>query len=135
MSQFTISSGSKSYTFEITSEVNDQGQNKVVKVTYNGTELELDNFWEFYTYVCRSRLRERIEDGAQPAGDPILTYKFEFADSEREADVVNFYENSSRRCFIEVNGVCNYYDYKTYVDKMLEDMDKVIAGETITEYN
>ena len=72
------------------------------------------------------------ETTEQPTGDPIFSVKYEYADTSRTPDVVEFYDAGSRRVFIVFNGKCDSLTVSTYVDKMVQDSEKVVNGEEIT---
>jgi hypothetical protein len=66
--------------------------------------------------------------------EPILTYTYAYKDSGKPADVVRFYPGPARKAYIVVNDGIVYITPIPYVDKILADLPKIAAGETVAAY-
>ena len=99
-------------------------------ITYEGKELDEEIFKDYYQNMISVSTDEETTE--QPTGDPIFSVKYEYADTSRTPDVVEFYDAGSRRVFIVFNGKCDSLTVSTYVDKMVQDSEKVVNGEEIT---
>lgn len=124
----TVTTADKSYVFDLTT-ANDADNKEETTATYNGAELDSANFKKYYQNVICAMHREFTTE--QPTGTPVLTYKYEYTDASKSADVVAFYKAANGKVFVTLNGVCESYEYQNYVDKMLQDSEKVIANQDI----
>lgn len=125
----TISTPEKDYVFDLTLE-KDENDKEDVKVSYNGKELDIDNFKQFYQNIIYARHREFI-DVTEPTGTPILSFQYEYTDSAREPDVLAFYKAENAKVYVSYNGVCESMEYQTYVDRILSDVEKVIQDKEV----
>lgn len=127
----TVTTPDKTYVFHLTSVADEENDKKfTTTITYDGKELDEDLFKDYYQNMISVSTDEETAD--QPTGDPIFSVKYEYTDSSRTPDVVEYYEASSRRVFISFNGQCDSLTKSTYVDKMIQDTEKVVKGEEIT---
>ena len=121
----------KTYVFNLTSVVDEDNENSfTTTITYEGKELDEEIFKDYYQNMISVSTDEETTE--QPTGDPIFSVKYEYADTSRTPDVVEFYDAGSRRVFIVFNGKCDSLTVSTYVDKMVQDSEKVVNGEEIT---
>jgi hypothetical protein len=65
---------------------------------------------------------------------PILTYTYTYKDTSRSPDVVRFYPGPARKAYIVVNDGIVYITPITYLDKILADLPKIAAGESVAAY-
>jgi hypothetical protein len=65
---------------------------------------------------------------------PILTYTYTYKDASRSPDVVRFYPGPARKAYIVVNDGIVYITPITYLDKILADLPKIAAGESVAAY-
>ena len=127
----TVTTPDKTYVFNLTSVVDEDNENSLTTtITYEGKELDEDIFKDYYQNMISVSTDEETTE--QPTGDPIFSVKYEYADTSRTPDVVEFYDAGSRRVFIVFNGKCDSLTVSTYVDKMVQDSEKVVNGEEIT---
>ncbi len=129
----TVTTPDKTYVFNLTSVTDEDNENSfTTTITYEGKELDEDIFKDYYQNMISASCD--VEATEQPTGDPIFSVKYEYTDSSRTPDVVEYYDAGSRRVFISFNGVCDWMTVSKYVDKMVQDSEKVINGEEITAY-
>lgn len=127
----TVTTPDKTYVFNLTSVVDEDNENSfTTTITYEGKELDEEIFKDYYQNMISVSTDEETTE--QPTGDPIFSVKYEYADTSRTPDVVEFYDAGSRRVFIVFNGKCDSLTVSTYVDKMVQDSEKVVNGEEIT---
>lgn len=132
VSELVITTPEQEYTFELTS-VEDADNSAMVlqQVTYEGKELDLDNFKNFYQNVISARNRTYTTQQPEEGAEPLLTFRYRYTDTSREDDVVEFYKAENTRVFVSLNGDCESMEYQSYVDRILADIEMVINGETV----
>lgn len=129
----TVTTPEKTYVFQLTSIVDEENDKKFnTTITYEGQELDEDIFKDYYQNVISASADEETTE--QPTGDPVFSVKYEYTDSSRAADVVEYYDAGSRRMFISFNGVCDSVTTSKYVEKLIADTEKVINGEEIVAW-
>lgn len=74
-----------------------------------------------------------IITNTQPADPPMLTYTYRYRDG-KTPDVVKFWSASARKYYVALNDGPIYYAKSVYVDRVLEDLPKVAAGEEVKSY-
>lgn len=132
VSELTITTPEKAYTFELTSVDNEDNTTKVLQqVTYEGKDLDLDNFKNFYQNVISARNRTYTTEQPAEGAEQLLSFRYHYVDSSREDDVVEFYKAENTKAFISFNGDCESMEYQSYVDRILKDVQSVINGETV----
>ena len=152
VSRVTLTTPETAYVFNLS------GEGDELTVTHGGAELETKNFRQFYQTLISARYIEEIpEDNGvhekiselpgdpdeelmtdgdyAPAPDlvralPILEIEYQYHNGA-PADTVRLYPGPVRRAIISVNGGRSYYAASTYVDRVLEDVIKVISGEEV----
>lgn len=72
-------------------------------------------------------------DNEQPAEPPMLTYTYRYRDG-KTPDVVKFWAASARKYYLALNDGPIYYAKSVYVDRVLEDLPKIAAGEEVKSY-
>ena len=70
---------------------------------------------------------------AAPDHIPILEIEYLYRDGA-DADTVRFYPGPVRRAVISVNGGKFFYTISAYVDRVLEDVQKLINGEEVRSF-
>lgn len=129
----TVTTPDKTYVFNLTSVADPENDKKfTTTITCDGKELDEDLFKDYYQNMISVSTDEETTE--QPSGDPIFSVKYEYTDSSRTPDVVEYYDAGSRRVFISFNGECDSLTVSKYVDKMIQDTEKVVKGEEITAW-
>ena len=131
LSKITVTTPDQSYEFGVTTTVDEEDENvKTNTFTYQGKELASANFRIFYRNMIGCQKEEFTDQ--QPTGEPLLTFKYEYTDG-RTPDVVEFYKGENLMVLVSVNGECESKTTQSYVDKILEDVVKVVNDEEVKE--
>ena len=110
-----------SYTYHVSV------QNGQTTAALDAAPLDDDAFERFYDLLTTSEL---IGVANKPAGSPTVTMTFRYReDTGMRNDTVSFYCIDDRTYFIEINGQGNFYVSSLYVDKILECIPKLNAGQ------
>lgn len=132
LNKITVTTASKSYVFDVkTTTKEDDESATTTTFTYNGNELTAANFRKFYRNMIAAKHQEFTEK--QPTGDPILTFKYEYTDG-RTPDVVEFFKEENRMVYISLNGDCESLENESFVEKIIEDVEKVVNNEEVKEF-
>lgn len=124
----TVTHGGKDYVFDLT--VADGG---VTAVTYQNRQLDVDNFKRFYQVILGTSWSG--VGSAEPSAEAYYTVRFDYQDDlDKEDDVMTFKPYSLRQYAVEVNGTGRFTAQKTRVDKLVNDLKKVINNEPILAY-
>ena len=115
----------KEYEFVFTA-----GDGSISAVRYLDRQLDVDNFKRFYQVVLGT---SRIGVGsAEPDAEEYLSVRFVYNESMNRADeVMTFKTFNARRYAVEINGFGRFTVAKTRVDKLTNDLKKVINGEEV----
>ena len=117
----TVSSPEKTYVFELS------GKDDKFIAKYGNTLLDAANFKKFYQ-VLLSISRDSVAEGT-PSGKPALTIKYQYFDGR--VDTIELVPAATRKMQIVVNGQPDFYTLETNVDKILSDVEKVIADKPV----
>ncbi len=110
-----------SYTYNV------KVTNGETSASLGSTPLDGKAFESFYDLLTTSEITGVAE---KPAGAPTLTMVFRYyAQTEKSNDTVSFYRMDDRTYFLEINGQGNFYVSSLYVDKVLECIPKLNAGQ------
>lgn len=117
------------YDFVITSEADGEGNIDVSSVTLDYAAVDTDNFKSFYqniVSVSHSDIGTKPEDS-----DCVLRLTYEFTSGER--DIVEFWSfpDDSRKTFMTIDGEGRFVVLMTKVDKIKNDLQKLLSGEEI----
>jgi len=139
---------SESYSFDLYHGVTDAGKPTLyVDVTNHitGEEVRItdeEKVWDFRSFY-RTMLYAKIEDNI-PLSDAeieelmsdeencVLTYEYTLASGTKR--VLQFWQYSTRRTFMTIDGKGEFYVYLDRVDKVLSDAGKVFRGETVDSH-
>lgn len=131
LSKITVTTPDQSYEFGVTTTVDEEDEDvKTNTFTYQGKELASANFRIFYRNMIGCQKEEFTDQ--QPTGEPLLTFQYEYTDG-RTPDVVEFYKGENLMVLVSVNGECESKETQSYVDKILEDVVKVVNDEEVKE--
>jgi hypothetical protein len=121
--------GDMVYTFEL------EGEGKELAASVNGTTLDTDSFRQFYQTLIFASYDEEIPEGETiPEGEQtVLQFVYRYRNGQ-EPDTVSFLPGPARRYLIRLNDGPLYYTQSLYVDRVLEDLPKLVAGEAIDSY-
>lgn len=125
------------HTFTLT------GEKDGLAVSVDGKALDTENFREFYRTLISAAYDEAIpeaessEAGASAVDtevsrqtDIVLQYTYTYRDG-RTPDVITFRPGAARRLAVSLNGGREYLCKSTYVDRVLQDLPQVLAGQPV----
>lgn len=133
---------SQTYTFSITNEEeepeetstddtsSEEASEPVINTTgvsYNGKELDIDNFKTYYQLLL-SVPAEQVHLDA-PTGTPAAAIVYHYTDGK--SDTVELYSLGSRRMGIAVNGTMKYEGRSSYIDKLIKETENVINDKEV----
>lgn len=124
---FKMEDGS-SYTLNL--EHMDDTEN--AKVSYEGTNFEMDSFKNFYYSLISITADEVVFENFPEMSeeDLILTVQFSYADGTK--DEVRYYDQEARRIYAELNEEeCGYHLNATQIENVKNNLQKLINGEKI----
>lgn len=98
------------------------------------------NFRQFYKTVLSLKLyeeeqpmsEERIEEITGNEDNLILTFTYTTLNGEET--VFKFYQYSTRRAVVSINGVAEFYTYVDVAEKIISDTEKVLIGMDVDSY-
>ena len=108
------------------------------KVLYDGKELDVDSFRNFYYELISVEADEVIlENLPDTSGmNKIAEIKFAYMDESKKSDTVTYYSESARKAYAVVDG--NERGFRlseTQIDTVLGNLQKLINGEEIKASN
>lgn len=108
------------------------GNGALTAVNVNGSDVSTDSFKTFYTVLNSSRI-DGLADG-EASETPYLTITFKYTDtSGYNNDVVTFNQINARQYLLKINGEGEFYVSSVYVDKIIDSMNALNAGESFDE--
>lgn len=133
---------SQTYTFSVTNEEEEPEETdtdetsseeesepviNTTGVSYNGKELDIDNFKTYYQLLL-SVPAEQVHLDA-PTGTPAATIVYHYTDGK--SDTVELYSLGNRRMGIAVNGTMKYEGRSSYIDKLVKETENVINDKDV----
>ncbi|MGN0675732.1 MAG: hypothetical protein ACI4KG_08255, partial [Oscillospiraceae bacterium] len=97
-------------------------------VTMNGSEFDAERYREFYSFLVQASAEEFALNEAVPAGEPIASIEF-FDSYTKVTQKVEFYDYSSLKALIVVNGESKYFCTKSFAETIAENAERIITGE------
>lgn len=102
------------------------------KVSYNGTELEMDNFKNFYYSLISVTADEVVFDEFPKMSTDDMILKVQFRYSDGSEDEVCYYDQGARQVYAELNDKeCGYRLNTTQIETVKNTLGKLINGEKI----
>jgi hypothetical protein len=110
-----------------------------VKTSENNMNINSENFRIFYQTLIEARYDEYSDVSAAALTEPFLEIIYRYRDNARPADTIGFYElhlhqGSSRYVFSSLNRGKPYFTRSFYTDKVLADLDLLLAGQRVRSY-
>jgi hypothetical protein len=109
------------------------GEEDELKVESGGTVLDTDDFRKYYQTLLGAIHDEYAEEKVPTAVQPILEIAYYYRE-DLPSDRVSFYPANSRRVLTSLNGGRPFYTYSTYVDWVINDLDKILQGNKVQSY-
>ncbi len=114
----TVTVDSKKYVFNLTTE-KDEDDNDVIIPTYNGKTLTEDYFKSYYQVLLS--ITQAGLNNKKVSGTPIMTLQYDYHDSSRKSDKLEYYDNGAGAITIALNGEANFTARYSTVKKAMED--------------
>ena len=123
----------KSYVFDVSLKEAEGGTGYDYVITCNGKAIDFKNFQKF---VSTMTLTDVVDyNVSAQSSEPAMTISLEYFEAFGAAnETVTFLPAGSRRYVCKINGNGNTAVASTYVDKLLADAEKLLAGEEIVSY-
>lgn len=123
--EIKIESDQVSETFTLVGE----GEELVVTQA-DGSKLVVQNFRQFYKTLLSIQIEDYVPEGTDPAN---LKCMATFTATTRAGAVFEykFYQYTTRRALITINGEGEFYCIVDDVHKMLNDTERILKGETV----
>jgi len=131
----TVSAGNEVYEFVVKNDTSvkynpdDDTDTEITTttVTCNGKEIDENNYNIFFQNLTSA---QRTGTGEIPQGKKeILRVKY-ISTEGKESEAV-YYESENRKCPVLINGTLGSTAYESYVSKILEDLPKIAANQTV----
>ena len=117
-------------TFKFTLEA----QEDLLTVALDGQPYEdVKNFRQFYQTLLSASYESYTEEKPDTNAKVLLRFSYSYRDGS-EPTVITFYEGASRKVFIQLDDESPMYALSSYVDRVISDTAKVVAGEAIKSY-
>lgn len=144
LSEVEVVSGDTVFTFSLVTEavastaeegIDESAAEETLSVTLgDNTAIDVENFERFYQTLTAARYDAELTeaDAAETKTDPLLSITYRWTNGEEHT--VTFTEGPVRRALVALDSGQVYTTPSTYVDRVIDDLDKVIRGETVTVY-
>jgi hypothetical protein len=117
----------RTVTFTLSGEEDD------LKVNADGKELDTSYFRTYYQTLLYASYDEYTTESIPAGAKPFLQIRYRYR-SESPADTVSFYATGSRRVLTSFNGEKPFYTHSVYTDRVLADLDSLLAGNRVMPY-
>ncbi len=97
------------------------------KVTKNGEECDTERFRNFYTFLLKTSAEDFVID-EEPNGNPIVSISLETQD-KKTSQTIEFYQADGKKALISVNGIPCFKCRMSYVDLLIDNMEKFDTDE------
>jgi hypothetical protein len=109
------------------------GEEDELKVNADGKELDTAYFRTYYQTLLYASYDEYTTETIPAGARPFLQIRYRYR-SGSPADTIAFYNTGSRRVLTSFNGATPFYTHSVYTDRVLSDLDALLAGNRIMPY-
>ncbi|GHV03314.1 hypothetical protein FACS189485_06140 [Spirochaetia bacterium] len=109
------------------------GEGDELKVNAQGLSVDTANFRVYYQTLLVAMYDEISNEKPAPSAKPALEIVYHYR-SEKPADTVSFYSTASRRVLTSFNGGRPFYTFAAYIEKVIFDLDQILAGKRVSSY-
>ncbi|MDR1637065.1 MAG: DUF4340 domain-containing protein [Treponema sp.] len=117
----------RTVTFTLSGEEDD------LKVNADGRELDTSYFRTYYQTLLYASYDEYTTETIPSGAGPFLRIRYRYR-SGAPADTISFYATGSRRVLTSFNGAKPFYTHSVYTDRVLADLDSLLAGNKVMPY-
>ncbi len=128
LSGFIVKSEGKEYKFDIKVTVNEDTRNNY-NIKYNGKELTVENFQEFYRY-CIS-LHSCDFETEKVNGQPEYEITYVYSDAKRKSTTIKFYRSSATKYLFSVDGEVIGHANASDVNRIATYVKQAANDETV----
>ena len=140
--QVVSGDGELDVSFKLTHGTNEEGNATLEVDCSDGQHIDnnnIYNFRQFYKTLLSVILQEYTplseEEKTALTSDPKnLLLTFTYTTLNGETTEFKFYQYTTRRAFVTVNGVGEFYCYVDLMEKIISDTEKVLDGMDINSY-
>ncbi|MDR3248537.1 MAG: DUF4340 domain-containing protein [Treponema sp.] len=109
------------------------GEEDDLKVSAGGKEIDTAYFRTYYQTLLYASYEEYTTEKIPSGAKPFLEFRYHYRD-QAPADIISFYATGSRRVLVSFNGGQPFYALSAYTDKVLVDLDSILAGNKVIPY-
>lgn len=121
------------FTIEVETVMGKNDQEKEeISIFVDGEQINEENFKKYYqTLIATSYDSEyqEAEEFERDSSKELLTISYNYSDGG--SDVLHFYEAGARRILVSLNDNPPHFVQSNQLDRIIEDREKVLAGETV----
>ncbi len=126
LGKITFKTETVTHVFDVAYDA--EAEDSKYSVKANGAQINASYFQTYYQYVVGTQPHEKTFE--RFTGTPTLTVTAEYADGSQTKDM-KFIKHSDRRYYIEADGTPIGYINTTYVETLLEHLERVAKGEEV----
>lgn len=104
------------------------GDSSDFEVTSPDADIDTDKFKSYYQFFLKAPAEELFLEETTEKADVTFTIKHAFG-----TDVVEFIKSDNRKSVIRVNGVTSFKCRSAYTDRLIENLDHLLANEDIID--
>ena len=124
--QVTVeSSTGKTYVFDF------EGEEDEIQFKSGGKVLDDKQFRQYYQSLIGMPSEEYTEAEPPDESEALLKITFTYRDASKKPDYIALLPGPTRRVFLSVNGEAEFYTRSSYLDTILSNSEKILAGETV----
>ncbi|MDR2371467.1 MAG: DUF4340 domain-containing protein, partial [Treponema sp.] len=120
-------------TPERTVEFTLSGEGDDLKVRAGGVELDPPVFRSYYQTLLTASYDEKTDTSPASLPEAFLEIVYRYR-SGKSPEHIRFYSTGSRRVLVNYNGGRVYVTLAAYTDKVIADLDQVLAGQKVLPY-
>ena len=124
----TVTIGSNKYVFNLSTK-KDEDDNDIIVPKYNGTTLTEDYFKSYYQVLLG--IYQAGLNTKKVSGSPVMTLQYDYHDSSRKSDKLEYYDNGAGAIIISLNGNANFTARYSTVKKAMEDTLLIIQNKEV----
>lgn len=109
------------------------GEGDDLKVKSGTTDVDTGIFRTYYQTLLTASYEEYGDVSARSLQAPFLEIVYRYRDG-KEPDTVSFHAAASRRVLVSLNGGRPFYTLTAYTDKVIADLDQILAGKKVRSY-
>jgi hypothetical protein len=127
LSSVEVTTPARTVSFALSGE----GDDLTVKAL--GIDIETSIFRTYYQTLMLAMYDEVSNEKPTPGAKPVLEIRYHYRDG-RPTDTVSIYSTASRRVLTTFNGGRPFYTFAAYVDRVIADLEQVLANKKVLSY-